>query len=907
MRIQHNIMAMNAYRNYNNNTSALSKNLEKLSSGYKINRAGDDAAGLAISEKMRAQITGLNAAQKNVKDGISLVKTGEGAMQEIQDMLNRMDYLATQSANGTYDNEVDRLNLQKEVNALKTEINRIADSANFNGIKLLDGSLDRNVLATEAGVTTNSVDFAKGIDFEIGQGGGGSKGEFSLTIDNLFGAGDTLTIAGAKTDGTAINETVNFGTGGITGKTAEEQAKSLADALSKNANLTDFDVTVDGATVTLKNKVEGSGQAIINPNGFTVTNKVTTVDATNTKASTPGADNAAKGSVKFDKIFDGQTGTGLDLSAGDKVTFEFTMGSGTKYTAELEITDAMIGTDNATTAANIAREMASVKFSPNGDTAAAEEQLKVGDLFTITADATAGLTFEAKPGTGGGDIASATIATSRHPATVAATATVNAPTAEVYDLAMTSTGTGATNFTAGDKITLKGQLSDGRTYELELTAGKDFELGADYQASFGNLKTELEVKGKDITVKDANGKEEVVDSTDIFGTGKEFTLTAAADKLTVTSLHGGVAGGKGVSSTTSIEVTPADATSVTQSQVNGTQQTGAKSTISFSEGVQYGATIDIDGQTYEIVKTGERTTSAKNVAVEVDDLSDTSAIAKSLADSVNKQLGGDPITATASGSKVTLTTKEIGSTAVSPTVATAGDKVKQLEFTLDPNRVQEKSYVTINGQDYQFVSDKSKVDEGKTAVVVDFKNATSASLAAALKDVADGKNNTTVSVDADGLVKVRGTENEDGEIVTPTASFHDGKGGLNLQIGDTAEDFNQMNVSIGDMHTSALGIDGVNIGNQEDARAAIDVIKDAINYVSGVRGDLGAIQNRLDHTANNLSVMAENIQDAESTIRDTDVAEEMMSYVKNNILVQSAQAMLAQANQVPQGVLQLLG
>ena len=80
MRIQHNIMAMNAYRNYTNNTSALSKNLEKLSSGYKINRAGDDAAGLAISEKMRAQITGLNTAQKNAKDGISLVQTAEGAL-----------------------------------------------------------------------------------------------------------------------------------------------------------------------------------------------------------------------------------------------------------------------------------------------------------------------------------------------------------------------------------------------------------------------------------------------------------------------------------------------------------------------------------------------------------------------------------------------------------------------------------------------------------------------------------------------------------------------------------------------------------------------------------------------------------------------------------------------------------
>ena len=130
---------------------------------------------------------------------------------------------------------------------------------------------------------------------------------------------------------------------------------------------------------------------------------------------------------------------------------------------------------------------------------------------------------------------------------------------------------------------------------------------------------------------------------------------------------------------------------------------------------------------------------------------------------------------------------------------------------------------------------------------------------------------------------------------------------LNLQIGDTSDSYNQLGVKIGSMKTTALGVDGLSIATAEDAAAAIDTIKGAINYVSGVRGDLGAYQNRLEHTGNNLSVMAENIQDAESTIRDTDVAEEMMSYVKNNILVQSAQAMLAQANQVPQGVLQLLG
>ena len=129
---------------------------------------------------------------------------------------------------------------------------------------------------------------------------------------------------------------------------------------------------------------------------------------------------------------------------------------------------------------------------------------------------------------------------------------------------------------------------------------------------------------------------------------------------------------------------------------------------------------------------------------------------------------------------------------------------------------------------------------------------------------------------------------------------------LKLQIGDTGEAFNQLSVSIKDCHVEALGLDKMSIADQDGAKAALEQIKSAINYVSDVRGTLGATQNRLEHTINNLSVMQENIQDAESTIRDTDVADEMMAYTKNNILVQSAQAMLAQANQVPQGVLQLL-
>ena len=409
MRIQHNIMAMNAYRNYTNNTSALSKNLEKLSSGYKINRAGDDAAGLAISEKMRAQITGLNVAQKNAKDGISLVQTAEGSLTEVHDMLNRMVELADQSANGTYDNEVDRANLEKEFTQLKSEIDRIADYSNFNGIKLLDGSL---------------------------------------------------------ADGFKLD--------------------------------------------TMTNKIAGS--------------------ATATKC---GVDLA----IQADKVMNGNT--------TQAVTFKL---------------------------------------------AEASTASKVG-----------------------------------------------------------------VNVTKSGAVTIA--LLDTRSYSA-----------AEIQQLLANAKT-----------------------------------------------------------------------------------------------------------------------------------------------------------ATASGS-------------------------------------------------------------------------------AASDAIMEAVQNAKVS--GNGTTKATGTAN--GFAATTATAVQDTGSSLTLQIGDTSDKYNQLDVSVQDMHIASLGLTDATIADQEGAQKAVDAIKTAINTVSSVRGTLGATQNRLDHTINNLSVMEENIQDAESTIRDTDVAEEMMSYTKNNILVQSAQAMLAQANQVPQGVLQLL-
>ena len=160
MVVQHNLNAINANNKMNINVSGTKKATEKLSSGYQINRAGDNAAGLAISEKMRSQIRGLSQATKNANDGISLIQTAEGGLNETHSILQRMRELAVQSANGTYQDNTDREAIQLEVDALKSEIDRIASSTEYNGMKLLDGSLGGSKAVTEFGAKYGVVDTA---------------------------------------------------------------------------------------------------------------------------------------------------------------------------------------------------------------------------------------------------------------------------------------------------------------------------------------------------------------------------------------------------------------------------------------------------------------------------------------------------------------------------------------------------------------------------------------------------------------------------------------------------------------------------------------------------------------------------------------------------------------------------
>lgn len=158
MRINHNISALNAYRQLTINNTSMTKSLEKLSSGLRINRAADDAAGLAISEKMRAQIRGLNQAVRNAQDGISLIQTAEGGLNEVHAILQRMRELAVQAANGTYDSTNDLAAIQDEIDELVNEIDHIAQSTNFNGTNLLNDDGTIGTITLQIGYSDQSYD-----------------------------------------------------------------------------------------------------------------------------------------------------------------------------------------------------------------------------------------------------------------------------------------------------------------------------------------------------------------------------------------------------------------------------------------------------------------------------------------------------------------------------------------------------------------------------------------------------------------------------------------------------------------------------------------------------------------------------------------------------------------------------
>ena len=192
MVVQHNLSAMNTSRQLNGVTSSLSKSTEKLSSGYRINRAGDDAAGLSISEKMRSQIRGLNKASDNAQDGISLIQVAEGALNETHSILQRMNELATQAANDT-NTSTDRKAIQQEVDQLTSEIDRIRSTTQFNTQNLLDGSFSKKNL--QIGSLSG-----QSISISVSNMNATSLGVNGLKVSSFSGAGEAMSKIQAAID-----------------------------------------------------------------------------------------------------------------------------------------------------------------------------------------------------------------------------------------------------------------------------------------------------------------------------------------------------------------------------------------------------------------------------------------------------------------------------------------------------------------------------------------------------------------------------------------------------------------------------------------------------------------------------------------------------------------------------------
>ncbi len=620
MVIQNNLMAMNANRMLGVNNSGLAKNLEKLSSGYRINRAGDDAAGLAISEKMRAQIKGLEQAATNAQDGISLIQTAEGALTEVHNMLNRMVELATKSANGTIQDEVDREAIQAEVNALNEEITRIADATTFNGINLLDGSLSTKFEGSAA--LQDAIDAAQ------------------VALDALPGVPQGLV------DDTKVRLAAEGATAGTNTILGTEIAAAEATVFS----------------VDLQNL--GYISATDNNGGFTLTIGTANIELTN--------------------IADDLNSEGLATALAAANGGVLSIGNA----------DYAVTSDGSTLTFTMTNAAETGAGAPAYD-----------GNFTIGFTSTAGTGTTTASTTGGINVGSQVIS--------AGHAAINGALGNtVFNLA-------AADITDGSKLTIGDE-----TYV--------FSVGAD---------STVEAVDGDI----------LVDLTD---------LTAAAGVLDTAEL------------TTAIDRLTTAAAGNTMFSVG---QTGTDGQISLQEIAGGGAdTKSLPSFQSYVVYTAAPT-------------------AKQIADHASEKA--------------------------------------MLESTL--------------------VNAEKAYDEAYTAAG------------------------------------------------TP--------GGLVLQIGDTADDFNKMAVSVDDLSAAGLGIAGLDVSTEAASAKSIDLVKAAINQVSTNRANMGALQNRLEYTINNLDTTAENMQAAESRIRDTDMAAEMMEYTKNNVLVQAAQAMLAQANQQPQSVLQLLG
>ncbi len=420
MVVQHNISAMNANNAMTRNVSGLGKSTEKLSTGYAINRAADNAAGLAISEKMRSQIRGLSQATSNANDAISLIQTAEGGLQETEDILQRMRELSVQSANGTYTDE-DRDQIQLEVDALKAEIDRIAESTEFNEMKLLDGSLDGGMGNTgEYGARYGaliSVNTEEGAPLETNL-----SLEGSTITSSVAGVTVELKDAASGAGGENAEWSADGKTLSLNLKAGQTYTQSQIDDLIKNATQAK-DETQEAPVPEFDFKLKNGNFTFTEDESFTTVTGVradseeveltsllmTEGSASNDKyadtirftANNYGEDNrvitiytdVAKGEEKVEKVSDDDN-EGTGIKDGE---FELHLSTGVEYTEEdIEKLLAKSGLDYDVT-------LSDAETNPDGDKVLFAQNVSEGDVeIDMSAKTGAGLGADKNLGAGEG-------------------------------------------------------------------------------------------------------------------------------------------------------------------------------------------------------------------------------------------------------------------------------------------------------------------------------------------------------------------------------------------------------------------------------------------------------------------------------------------------------------------------
>lgn len=924
MVIQHNIPALQSYNIVNNTSNALQKSIAKLSSGLRINSAADDAAGLAISEKMRAQISGLDQAVSNTQDGISLIQTAEGALSETHSILQRMRELSVQAANDTLTQQ-DRSYIQEEIGQLNDEITRIGNTTQFNKKKLLNG--DAAVLWSSSDSETKAI--VNGGLREIDQFGQKKsiEGNYKIRVKADPGQGEVQKsdIMKIKHENVVMNKSVNsdYGVKDLTvnGVPAGNYQVSYAAAPEEQAQLTgsygiggDLYTTTSAITfnettapVTKVSVVTNDGVEIWSTTGSDIFGTGGGASAEEQQAFFDGDEDTGAGGV-LNEIISAARAKGVnitnsddlsiteltttkigDTAAGLKIVYEGG-GSGTaptsEITAETEPTEQVEATSVFTLDASNVTENASILFEVTNIDAvsnsitlkATANKLSDTGVTSTAVQENIVLTAGDEPNTvnldklfdsNEGAYATITFGESEN-----AFSAVQEGAKFVYSVTPAELQSGGENtlylgLDASLDSTADNKWDGGPFRGLTPTYLLDGDKVADSEINMTNFylneKTGVATEGTVTLVTDSNFQMTdgaISDSHDPAIT--EGTILASGDVAYI---------GKVASGDTKLR----DLDKFWNSE--GVFMLEDPKTITLNQG---------DGKTASVTLYANDT--LDDVAKKFND-----AIANDLGQSKYVDDSSKFTTFVGGGTKQS---ESVGGTFLIRSVIPG--KSGEITLSGDEQLINAFSLNTIQ-------------DSKETTYTVDVSDAhTGASIAQGVKvtgNVAHGVISPNVDVEFSSLGGINAAWNDDLKKFTYTSTteesiLHLSDNTTVLQIG--ANEGEDMGLNIGDMRSHALGLDSVNVMSQERAARSITVIDNAIDKVSTQRAKLGAYQNRLEYTANNLTTASENLTSAESRIRDADMAKEMMEFTKLNIMLQAGNSMLAQANQQPQNVLSLI-